>query len=90
MSGSLQLPFTQEQIDHIVALLTSAGVWDVDHSEIYDMAAPDSKFANAPRSDIFGEAYKYIDGIIKENPTSIDENTRFWFSQAGLINSRER
>ncbi|WP_440534475.1 hypothetical protein [Variovorax sp. YR566] len=84
LNDSLQLKLTGDQYDHLVELLKEKNLWDEIKGQVIDTLDQ-----STPPVGEFKEIYDYISSVI-EGSSSVNRDTKFWFSAAGFINGNIR
>jgi hypothetical protein len=83
MSGSTtaaEMPFNDQQLAKIRQMLIDEGLYDYTTKGVIDTVATGQAVVGE-----FTLIYNYIYSIIENSP-QVNEETKFWFSQAGAIN----
>jgi len=79
---TLEQAFTTEQMQQITNLLKQQNLLD-QNNQLVDVI---SRYGDNQPVGLFSPLYQYVYTIIKDSST-VDQNTKFWFSQAAAINA---
>lgn len=84
-NGELQAGLDADEVEEIVRLLKEKGLWNSKENKIIETAKQEF-----PQQGSFSKVYLYIAHLVSSPGSSVDKNTRFWFSKAPAINGDDR
>ncbi|ENX34422.1 hypothetical protein F889_01704 [Acinetobacter colistiniresistens] len=81
-ANTVEQAFTTEQMQQLSSLLKQQNLLD-QNNQLVDVI---SRYGDNQPVGLFSPLYQYVYTIIKDSNT-VDQNTKFWFSQAAAINA---